>query len=194
LDSRSRCRRYNLASLLIHALSDNSSKADADADRTDGVGSCLTAKASRKMTNWRPIEEAPRDGRSLLLWARLKTHPPGSDDFYPIVGFWHHFIQEWKYRLNTCARAKRCFRRIGPRFPSGQARSKWSPQEWGMTLNVCPRTADANAALLLMGRGVLSSLYPEVPLACIERRRARGSESQNHSPYIPSSQNTNTRC
>jgi hypothetical protein len=28
--SRSRCRRYSLASLLIHALSDNSSKADAD--------------------------------------------------------------------------------------------------------------------------------------------------------------------
>jgi hypothetical protein len=44
------------------------------------------------MTNWRPIEEAPRDGRPVLLWARLKTNPPGLNDFYPIVGFWHHLI------------------------------------------------------------------------------------------------------
>jgi hypothetical protein len=46
LDSRSRCRRYNFASLLIHALSDNSSKADPD-DATliepGGVGHRLKA-------------------------------------------------------------------------------------------------------------------------------------------------------
>ena len=48
------------------------------------------------MTDWRPIEEAPRDGRSVLLWARLKSNQPGRNDFYPIVGFWHHSIKEWK--------------------------------------------------------------------------------------------------
>ena len=48
------------------------------------------------MTDWRPIEEAPRDGRSVLLWARLKSNPPERNDFHPIVGFWHHSIKEWK--------------------------------------------------------------------------------------------------
>jgi hypothetical protein len=41
------------------------------------------------MTNWKAIEDAPKDGRSVLLWARLKTMPAEQDDFgYPIVGFW----------------------------------------------------------------------------------------------------------
>ena len=48
------------------------------------------------MLNWRSIEEAPRDGRPLLLWARLKTNPSAPNDFYAIVGFWHHSIKEWK--------------------------------------------------------------------------------------------------
>ena len=47
------------------------------------------------MTNW-TIEEAPRDGRPVLLRVRLKTNPPGVNDFYPIVGFWHDLIKEWK--------------------------------------------------------------------------------------------------
>ena len=32
----------------------------------------------------------------MLLWARLKTNPPVLNDFYLIVGFWHHSIKEWK--------------------------------------------------------------------------------------------------
>ena len=48
------------------------------------------------MTSWKPIEDAPKNGTPVLLWARLKTSPPGDDDFYAIVGFWHHSIQRWK--------------------------------------------------------------------------------------------------
>jgi hypothetical protein len=32
----------------------------------------------------------------MLLWARLKSNPPGGDDFHAIVGFWHRPIQQWK--------------------------------------------------------------------------------------------------
>ena len=46
--------------------------------------------------DWRPIEEAPKDGRSVLLWARLRSNPPEPDDFYPIIGFWHPLIEQWK--------------------------------------------------------------------------------------------------
>jgi hypothetical protein len=48
------------------------------------------------MTDWKSIDTAPRNGRPVLLWARLKTTPPGEDDFYAIVGFWHRSIQRWK--------------------------------------------------------------------------------------------------
>jgi len=48
------------------------------------------------MMNWKPIEDAPKDGTPLLLWARLKSCPPGGEDFYPIVGYWHRSIQRWK--------------------------------------------------------------------------------------------------
>jgi hypothetical protein len=41
------------------------------------------------VTTWRPIDEAPKDGSAVLLWARLKSHPTSSDDYHPIVGFWH---------------------------------------------------------------------------------------------------------
>jgi hypothetical protein len=27
------------------------------------------------MTSWKPIQDAPKDGRSVLLWARLKISP-----------------------------------------------------------------------------------------------------------------------
>ena len=48
------------------------------------------------MTSWKPIEDAPKDGRSVLLWARLKTIPAEQDDIgYPIVGFWLRDIG-WK--------------------------------------------------------------------------------------------------
>jgi hypothetical protein len=48
------------------------------------------------MTDWKPIESAPRDGSSMLLWARLKSVPPGTNDFCSIVGFWHNSIKQWK--------------------------------------------------------------------------------------------------
>lgn len=48
------------------------------------------------MMTWKPIEDAPKDGRSVLLWARLKTVPAERDDIdYPIVGFWLRNIG-WK--------------------------------------------------------------------------------------------------
>jgi hypothetical protein len=40
------------------------------------------------MTSWKLIEDAPRDGRSVLLWARLKTPPAEKDDIgYPITNW-----------------------------------------------------------------------------------------------------------
>jgi hypothetical protein len=48
------------------------------------------------MTTWKPIEDAPRNERPVLLWARLKNSPPTGQDFHPIVGFWHRFVQQWK--------------------------------------------------------------------------------------------------
>jgi hypothetical protein len=48
------------------------------------------------MASWKPIADAPKNGTPVLLWARLKSNPPGDDDFYPIVGFWHRSIQRWK--------------------------------------------------------------------------------------------------
>lgn len=46
--------------------------------------------------NWNPMESAPRNGTPVLLWARLRSNPPSPDDWYPIVGFWHASIQQWK--------------------------------------------------------------------------------------------------
>jgi hypothetical protein len=48
------------------------------------------------MANWKPIKDAPKDGSSVLLWARIKTVPPANVDFSPIVGFWHKDIGQWK--------------------------------------------------------------------------------------------------
>ena len=49
------------------------------------------------MTSWKPIEDAPKDGRSVLLWARFKSAPAERDDFrFPVVGFWHKSIERWK--------------------------------------------------------------------------------------------------
>jgi hypothetical protein len=48
------------------------------------------------MTSWKPIKDAPRNGRPILLWARLKSVPAERDGFnYPIVGFWLRNIG-WK--------------------------------------------------------------------------------------------------
>ena len=49
------------------------------------------------MTSWKPIEDAPKDGRSVLLWARLASAPAERDDFsFPVVGFWHMAFEWWK--------------------------------------------------------------------------------------------------
>jgi hypothetical protein len=48
------------------------------------------------MSAWKPIEDAPDNGTAVLLWARLKSHPPSANDYHPIVGFWHRVIQTWK--------------------------------------------------------------------------------------------------
>jgi hypothetical protein len=47
------------------------------------------------MTNWKPIEDAPTDGRSVLLWARFKSAPAEKDAAsYPIVGRWDNW--QWQ--------------------------------------------------------------------------------------------------
>jgi hypothetical protein len=46
-------------------------------------------------THWKPIEHAPKDGKPLLLWARLKSSRPELDDFFPVVGIWHLQIMTW---------------------------------------------------------------------------------------------------
>jgi hypothetical protein len=49
------------------------------------------------MTGWKSIEDnPPKDGRSVLLWARLSSYPPEPNDHFPIVGFWHRAIMQWK--------------------------------------------------------------------------------------------------
>ncbi len=47
------------------------------------------------MANWKPIEGAPKDGRSVLLWARLKAAPAEkAAPSYPIVGRWDNW--QWQ--------------------------------------------------------------------------------------------------
>lgn len=48
------------------------------------------------MTDWKPIDTAPKDGTAVLLWARLSTYPPEPDNYFRIVGFWHRAIARWK--------------------------------------------------------------------------------------------------
>jgi hypothetical protein len=52
------------------------------------------------MTDWEPMNTAPKDGRPLLLWARLRAHPPEKDSFFEIVGFFHRAsgVERWKGR------------------------------------------------------------------------------------------------
>ena len=46
------------------------------------------------MTNWKSMDDAPKDGRKLLLFARLKIIP--DDVLSPFDGFWDLRMNKWK--------------------------------------------------------------------------------------------------
>jgi hypothetical protein len=74
------------------------------------------------MMDWKPIKSAPRDGSSVLLWARLMSTPPGNDDFYPIVGAWNKSIERWKVAPELLNKAEVLDARYWnelPNFPKG---------------------------------------------------------------------------
>jgi hypothetical protein len=48
------------------------------------------------MIDWQLMETAPRDGRPVLLCAKLSSYPPEPKNHFPIVGFWHQTIMRWK--------------------------------------------------------------------------------------------------
>jgi len=52
------------------------------------------------MTDWQLIKSAPKDGSTVLLWARLRAHPPERDSFFEVVGFFHRAsgVERWKSR------------------------------------------------------------------------------------------------
>jgi hypothetical protein len=52
------------------------------------------------MTDWQPIDTAPKDRTAVLLWARLHAHPPERDSFFEVVGFYHRAsgVERWKTR------------------------------------------------------------------------------------------------
>ena len=51
------------------------------------------------MTSWKLIEDAPKDGRSVLLWARLKTPPAEQDD----IGYPNRRVLAQKHRVESSA-------------------------------------------------------------------------------------------
>jgi|SRR5271154_3733892 len=48
-----------------------------------------------KMTNWKPIANAPKTGTRVLLWAQCKGIRRDGD-YNPIVGYWDRSIERWK--------------------------------------------------------------------------------------------------
>jgi hypothetical protein len=52
------------------------------------------------MTDWKPMDTAPKDGRSVLLWARLAVYPLEPDSFFEVVGYFHRApgVERWKTR------------------------------------------------------------------------------------------------
>jgi len=75
------------------------------------------------MSNWKPIETAPMDGRPVLLWARLTSVPAEPDSFSPVVGFWHRSIGRWKIAPEILSKSEvldaRCWTEL-PAPPNGQ--------------------------------------------------------------------------
>ena len=55
------------------------------------------AERGPAMTSWKPIEDAPKDGRSVLLWARLKTPPAEQDD----IGYPNRRVLAQKHRVES---------------------------------------------------------------------------------------------
>lgn len=45
------------------------------------------------MTNWQPIETAPRDGTAILVWCRLENHGPGE---FASIAFWSEYAKGWR--------------------------------------------------------------------------------------------------
>jgi hypothetical protein len=46
---------------------------------------------------WKEMASAPKDGSAVLLWARLKSIPPGpGNESCAVVGFWQASIKQWK--------------------------------------------------------------------------------------------------
>lgn len=52
------------------------------------------------MTEWQPMGTAPKDGSSVLLWARLRAYPPEPTSYFEVVGYYHSGsgIERWKSR------------------------------------------------------------------------------------------------
>jgi hypothetical protein len=74
------------------------------------------------MTDWQPIETAPKDGRSILLWARLRANPPESSDHFELVGYYHQAsgVERWKSRETDKDLVPDCWAPI-PKPPGSEA-------------------------------------------------------------------------
>jgi hypothetical protein len=50
------------------------------------------------MSKWQPEESAPKDGTSVLLWARLWASPLEPNSFFEVVGYFHRAsgVERWK--------------------------------------------------------------------------------------------------
>jgi hypothetical protein len=71
------------------------------------------------MTDWKPMEDAPMDGRPLLLWAKLKIAPAEKGaPSYPIVGRWDNW--QWQATpdlLSSTVLIPTCWAELPPKPP-----------------------------------------------------------------------------
>ena len=54
----------------------------------------MTGTPNMTDANWKTMESAPKDGTTVLLYARCKTYP--DDKPAPVVGFWNKSVMQWK--------------------------------------------------------------------------------------------------